>query len=74
MPIAKITAPGLCAIAGSVALLWACLLGEAALMRQASAQRAEVMRSIQMQNRRRRPRNVSGPRLPFPPIIRPAAG
>jgi hypothetical protein len=46
MPLMKITGPGLVAIACSVALLWACLLGERIVLRQAYSERAAVMRSL----------------------------
>ena len=46
MPIAKITGPGLAAIALSVALLWSCLIGERVMVRRAYAERAVVMRDL----------------------------
>ncbi len=50
MPIAKITGQGLAAIALSVALLWACLLGERMILNNSYAERAQVMRELrQMQ-------------------------
>lgn len=51
VPLAKITIPGLSAIACAVVLLWTCLLGERALMNRAYAERANVMRSIERQHK-----------------------
>jgi hypothetical protein len=54
MPIAKITGQGLAAIALSVGLLWACLVGERLTLNRAVARRAEVMRELrQLQLRNR---------------------
>lgn len=51
MPIAKITGQGLAAIALSVALLWACFVGERLILNRTYAQRAQVIRQLrQMQN------------------------
>ena len=47
MAIAKITRPGLAAIALSVALLWACALGERALTQRAFHDRVCVMQELQ---------------------------
>jgi hypothetical protein len=46
MPIARITGQGLAAIALSVALLWACLVGERMLLNHSLAQRAQVIREL----------------------------
>jgi hypothetical protein len=46
MPIAKITGQGLAAIALSVALLWACLVGERMTLNKAVVRRAQVMREL----------------------------
>jgi hypothetical protein len=74
MPLMKITGPGLVAIACSVALLWACILGERTMMRRAYAERAAVMRSLAPRHGGHRTEPVLGPiiRPPRPP--RPAAG
>ena len=53
MSIAKITGPGLAAIAVSVALLWGCLIGERVMVRRASTERALVMRDLQRLQRTR---------------------
>ena len=54
MPIAKITGQGLAAIALSVALLWACFVGERLILNRTYAQRAQVMRDLrQMQHAHR---------------------
>jgi hypothetical protein len=68
----KITRSGLFAITCSVALLWACILGEQAAMRRAYAERAAVMRVIESRQRKQRPARVSTPRR-LPPA-RPALG
>ena len=46
MPIARITGQGLVAIALSVALLWACFIGERLMVRRSLAQRYQVMREL----------------------------
>ena len=60
MPIAKITGPGLAAIACSVALLWGIFIGERILVKRAAAERLMVMRDIQ-QSRIHRSEPVSAP-------------
>jgi hypothetical protein len=72
MPIAKITEQGLAAIALSVALLWGCVLGEHALMRQALRERAQVMRQLVRTPRRSLP--VSAPSPLVRHRVRPTAG
>ena len=52
---ARITRPGLTAIALLVALLWACALGERFIVRRANIETARTlrdMRSLRMKNRR----------------------
>jgi hypothetical protein len=75
MPIAKITGQGLSAIALSVALLWACLIGERGLVRQADVKRSQALEEIRRLRRQvEPPQRVSTPR-PFetrPP--KPALG
>ena len=61
MPIAKITGPGLVAIACSVALLWASFLGERIMVQRAAAERIMVMRDVQRMQRTRRSEPVSAP-------------
>ena len=61
MPIAKITGQGLAAIALSVALLWACLIGERLLVRQSLDQRAQLMRELHQLRHDRRAQPVSVP-------------
>ena len=46
MPIARITGQGLAAIALSVALLWACFIGERLMVRQTLARRSQLMREL----------------------------
>jgi hypothetical protein len=64
MPIAKITGQGLSAIALLVALLWACLIGERGLVRQAEVKRSQALEEIRRLRRQREPQRVSTPR-PF---------
>lgn len=61
MPIAKITGQGLAAIGLSVALLWACLIGERLLLSQTLAERAQVMRELHQMQRDRGTQPVSTP-------------
>ena len=61
MPIVRITGQGLAAIALSVALLWACFIGERLMVRHALAQRAELMRELHQMQRDHRAQPVSTP-------------
>ena len=61
MPIARITGQGLAAIAFSVALLWACFIGERLTVRHALAQRAQLMRELHQMQRERHAQPVSVP-------------
>ena len=61
MPIARITGQGLAAIALSVALLWACFIGERLMVRQSLDQRAQLMRELHQMQRDRRAQPVSAP-------------
>jgi hypothetical protein len=61
MPIAKITGQGLAAIALSVALLWACFIGERLLVRHTLDQRAQLMRELHQMQRDHRAQPVSAP-------------
>jgi hypothetical protein len=61
MPIARITGQGLAAIALSVALLWACFIGERLLVRHTLDQRAQLMRELHQMQRDRRAQPVSAP-------------
>ena len=71
MPIAKITGQGLAAIALSVALLWACFIGERLLVRQTLDQRAQLMRELHQMQRdhRTQPASAPTPRGPRPTRI-----
>jgi hypothetical protein len=73
MPIVRITGQGLGAIALSVALLWACLVGERIVVRRAVAERSQLMREIQQMQRSRHsqpPQRVSTPApIPHPARI-----
>jgi hypothetical protein len=66
MPIVKITGQGLSAIALSVALLWACVIGERVTAQRAFAERARVLRDISRMQRRQRSQPASAP-VPFIP-------
>ena len=55
MPVAKITGQGLFAIACSVALLWACLIGERLMLHAAANQRDRVLRDIERLQKSIRP-------------------
>ena len=61
MPIARITGQGLAAIALSVALLWACFIGERLMVRHALDQRAQLMRELHQMQRDHRAQPVSSP-------------
>jgi len=61
MPIAKITGQGLAAIGLSVALLWACLIGERVILDRSYAARAEVMRELRRMQMRQRVQPASAP-------------
>ena len=61
MPIARITGRGLAAIALSVALLWACFIGERLTVRDAIAQRAQFMRELRQLRRDHNAQPVSTP-------------
>ncbi len=72
MQLAKITEQGLAAIALSVALLWGCVLGEHAMMRQALRERAQVMRQVVRAPQRTQPVLAPSPLVRH--RIRPTAG
>jgi hypothetical protein len=61
MPVARITGPGLAAIALSVALLWGCVIGQRVMMRQALLERARVMRQLVYPQHRTQPVSVPAP-------------
>ncbi len=63
MPIAKITGQGLLGIACAVALLWIFVVEERSMMREALAERAAVMRVIEIEQQRRNPQPVSRPAI-----------
>lgn len=65
MPLVKITNPGLVAIACSVGLLWASILGERIALRRAYAERAAVMRTLAPPPAVRHTQPVRAPRLGF---------
>ena len=55
MRLAQITRPGLAAIALSVAVLWGCVVANHLTMRQALAERAQVMRQVVRSRQRMQP-------------------
>lgn len=66
MPIAKITGQGLAGIALCVALLWSCFIGERLLVRQALAQRAQLMRELHQMQRDHRGHGAQPVSAPTP--------
>jgi hypothetical protein len=58
MPLAKITGPGLAAIAGSVALLWSCVILQHIAQRDAWIERARVIREVRNLRQLRQPHTV----------------
>jgi hypothetical protein len=65
MPIVKITGQGLSAIALSVALLWGCWMEEQAILRRDHAERARVLRDLQLLQRSHQPLPVPGSVIPW---------
>jgi hypothetical protein len=65
MPIARITGQGLAAIALSVALLWACLIGERLILKRSTARRAQVMHQLRQMQLRNNTQPASTPVRPF---------
>lgn len=55
MPIAKITGQGLSAIALAVAVLWACILVEHRMVRQAGAARDDTLHELRLLRSRTAP-------------------
>ena len=74
LPIARITGQGLAAIALCVVSLWACFIGERLLVRDALAQRTQVMRELHQLQRDHRTQPVSTPALPTPHLPRVTLG
>ncbi len=64
MPMVKITGQGLFAIALSVALLWACVIGERLMLRNAATRRVRVLHQIEQLQRKARPQRS----IPHPMI------
>jgi hypothetical protein len=73
MSFAKITGPGLAALAFSVAALWGCLICERVIVRQAERERARVLRDLG-RLQRQVPRPVSAPSPVFRRGLRASAG
>ena len=74
MPIVRITRQGLAAIALSVILLWACFIGVRLTVRDARAQRANLMRELQQLQREHRTIPVSDPTPITPQPVRVTVG
>jgi len=74
MPIAKITGQGLAAITLSVALLWACFIGERLMLRNAIDQRAQLMRELHQLQRNHGAQPVSSPIPRGPRPVRVTVG
>ena len=73
MAVAALTRQGLTSMAMSVILLWGCILGERAIVRQAIAEQARALRTIEsLRNRRDEPVSTPVPRIPHP--LHPIAG
>ena len=64
MPIARISGPGLAAIALCVAALWGVVIAQRIAARKAIDERARVMQEIRLLQQRRSPEPVSSP-VPF---------
>lgn len=66
MTIARITVPGLTAMAASVALLWGCLIGERLMLQRAVTERDQVLREMRVLRERQRSEPAADPvpRLP----------
>lgn len=71
--VAKITGQGLSAIAISVTLLWACILGENLIRREAALEARRVLRENHLMQRRRALQPVSTP-VRLPRLPRPQMG
>ena len=54
MPIARITTPGLTAMAVSVVLLWSCLIAERIMVRTAVRDETRVLREMNLLRQRQR--------------------
>lgn len=63
MTIARITGPGLSAMAVSVAMLWTCLIAERTIVHRTIRQQTQVLREMQQLRQKQRSEPV---RAPFP--------
>ena len=74
MTIAKITTPGLTAMALSVAALWGCLIGEQILVRRAAHEQTQVLREMNLLRQRQRsePASTPLPQVPQPLQVVPS--
>lgn len=63
MTIAKITGPGLAALAVSVSLLWGCLIAERTLTQRAWREQARVLHELQIMRQRQHDQPVAIPQF-----------
>ncbi len=73
MSIAAITKPGLTAMALSVCVLWACLIGERIIVDRAAREQTAVLRDLTLLRQRLRSEPVSVP-VPHYGRTRPTRG
>ncbi len=68
MTIARISGPGLAAIAVAVALLWGCLVAERLIVRRANYEAGRTLRDMRTLRLRQHtePASVPAPRIPRP--------
>jgi hypothetical protein len=62
MAIARITGPGLSAMAVSVALLWTCLIAERTIVHRTIREQTQVLHEMEQLRQRQRSEPVSEPR------------
>lgn len=74
MQIAGITREGLAVTALSVAVLWACVIGQSVLIHRAQNDQARALHEIHLLQRRQRAEPASAPTPRFPHIPRETAG
>lgn len=72
--IARITTPGLTAMAASVALLWGCLIGERVILQRAVTERNQVLREMRVLRERQRAEPTTDPVPLLPHHSRTARG
>jgi len=72
--IARITIPGLTAMAASVTLLWGCLIGEQVLIRRAASEQTRVLREMRLLREKQRSEPAADPVPKLPHRSRTARG